>query len=126
MEGPHIFNRKYHEKPATTREKIAITQVGGVQLEPVQPVAGKSIYQDFIEEHGEGLHHFNFVVDEAEGLKDVAEAVEILAKEGFPCLQRANIGDTGAYAYVDIKPLHIIWEPIRRAKNRGIEPIHYP
>jgi len=125
-EGPHVYNRKYHEKPAWAREKIAVAQMGDVQSELVQSVVGDSIYQDFIEEHGEGLHHINFLVDEVDEIKDVDEAVEILAKEGFPCIQRANAGDTGAFAYIDIEPLHIIWEPIRRAKNRGVEPIHYP
>jgi len=125
-EGPHVYNRRYHEKPAWAREKIALAQIGNTQFEPVQPIVGDSIYQDFIEEHGEGLHHLQFIVDEVDEVNDVDEAVEILAKEGFPCLQRANIGDTGAFAYMDTKPLHIIWEPIHRAKNRGVEPIHYP
>ena len=125
-ESPHIYNRRYHEKPASTREKIAIAEMRNVQFEPVQPVAGDSIYFDFIEERGEGLHHLQFIVDEVDEVSDVDEAVEVLAKEGFPCLQRANIGDTGTFAYIDIKPLHVIWEPIHRAKNRGVEPIHYP
>jgi len=125
-ESPHISNRRYHEKPASAREKIAITEMGNVQFEPVQPVAGDSIYWDFIKERGEGLHHLQFIVDEVDEVSDVNEAVEILAKEGFPCLQRANIGDTGVFAYIDIKPLHVIWEPIHRANDRGVEPIHYP
>ena len=125
-EGPHIYNRRYHEKPAWAKEKIAIAEVENVQFEPVQPIVGDSIYQDFIEEHGEGLHHLQFLVDEVDEVNSVDEAVKILAEEGFPCLQRASIGDTGAFAYIDMKPLHIIWEPIHRAKNRGVEPIHYP
>jgi len=125
-EAPHIYNRQYHEKPAWAKEKIALAETENVQFEPVQPIVGDSIYQDFIEEHGEGLHHLQFIVDEVDELNDVDEAVEILSKEGFHCLQRANIGDTGAFAYIDMKPLHIIWEPIHRANDRGVEPIHYP
>ena len=125
-EGPHVHNRRYHEQPAWAREKIALAETENVQLEPVQPIVGDSIYQDFIEEHGEGLHHLQFIVDEVDEVSSVDEAVEILTKEGFPCLQRASIGDTGAFAYMDTKPLHIIWEPIHRAKNRGVEPIRFP
>ena len=125
-ELPHISNRRYHEKPASTREKIAVAEMRNVQFEPVQPVAGDSIYRDFIEERGEGLHHLQFIVDEVDEVNDVDEVVEILAKQGFPCLQRANIGDTGVFAYIDMKPLHVIWEPIHRANNRGVEPVHYP
>ena len=119
-EGPHVYNRRYHEKPAWAREKIALAQFENVQLELVQPIEGDCIYQDFIEERGEGLHHLQFLVDE------VDEAVEIFAKEGFPCLQRASVGDTGAFAYLDTKPLHIICEVDRIANNRGVEPIYYP
>ena len=125
-EEPHVHKRRYHEKPAWAKEKIALAELENVQFEPVQPIVGDSIYQDFIEEHGEGLNHLQFLVDEVDEANSVDEAVEIFANEGFPCLQRAYIGDTGVFAYIDTKPLHIIWEPIQRAKNRGVEPIHYP
>ncbi|MFW6180490.1 MAG: hypothetical protein ACOC8N_01985 [Spirochaetota bacterium] len=43
-----------------------------MQLELVQPVDGLSIYADWLEEHGEGLHHFNFLVDSHEELQRAA------------------------------------------------------
>jgi len=123
-EAPTVYDRKYYGKPAWAREKIALAQVGAVQLELVQPVEGDSIYQDFLTEHGEGLHHLNFLID------DLDETAEILAKEGFPTTQSGRIGtseDKGGYNYIDIKPLRTIWEPVHAPKKgKGVEPIRYP
>lgn len=125
-ELPHIHNRRYHEKPAWTKEKIALTEMENIQFELVQPVAGSSCYTDFIEQRGEGVHHLQFLVDEVDEVSTVDEVVEILAKDGFPCVERASIGDTGANAYIEIDPLHAIWEPVHRANDRGVEPVRYP
>ena len=97
--------------------KIAITRVGEVELELCQPIDGNSIYQDFLMEHGEGLHHLNFLVD------NVDETTEILAKEGFPSIQSGCFGDTGAYEYIEIKPLRCIWKLERKSMNKGPKPI---
>ena len=113
-EPPLVHDRKYHGKPSSAREKIAITQVGAVQLELVQQVEGDSIYKDFLEEHGEGLHHLNFLVD------DVDHVAGLLEKEGFPSLQSACFGPPehgGAFNYVYIEPLHTTWEPVHKGEG---------
>ena len=122
-EAPLVYERRYHGKPTSAREKIAVAQVGGIELELCQPVAGNSIYQDFLTEHGEGLHHLNFLVD------DVDETAEILAKEGFPSLQSGRWEpreEKCAYNYIDIKPLRAIWEPVHLGESIGAKPIRYP
>lgn len=119
-EAPLVYDYKYHGKPAWARVKLALTQVGAVQLELVEHLDGDSIYRDFLMEHGEGLHHVNFLVD------DVDETAEILVKAGFPSLQSARFGDNGAYNYIDMKPLHAIWEVVHMPDNMGVEATHYP
>lgn len=121
-EAPLVYDRKYYGKAAWAREKIALAQVGGVQLELVQPVDGPSIYGDYLKQHGEGLHHLNFLVD------DVEETAAILEREGFPSLQSGKFGPKekpGAYNYLDIKPLRAIWEPVFYDEI-GVEPIMIP
>ena len=126
LEAPVVCNRTYYGKPAWAKEKMALAQVGGVQLEILEPIEGNSIYQDYITEHGEGLHHLNFLVDDLDG------TAEILAKEGFPTIQSGRVGapeDPGGYNYIDIPPLHVIWEPVhqgKKGKGKGMEVIHYP
>ena len=125
-EAPTVYDRKYYGKPTWAREKIALAQVGAVQLELVQPVEGDSIYQDFLTEHGEGLHHLNFLVDDVD---DLDETAEILAEEGFPTSQSGRIGtseDKGGYNYIDIKPLRTIWEPVHKSSHLNAVPTRYP
>jgi catechol 2,3-dioxygenase-like lactoylglutathione lyase family enzyme len=122
-EAPLVYNRKYYGKKAWAREKIALAQVGGVQLELVQPVEGPSIYADWLAEHGEGLHHLNFLVD------DVDEAEAVLAQEGFASIQSGHFGpkdQKGAYNYIPIPPLRTIWEPVHIGEEIGAEPVMYP
>jgi len=121
--SPLVYDRTYRGERAWAREKIALAQVGEVQLEMVQPVDGPSIYQDWLEEYGERLHHLNFLVD------DVDQAVAALAEEGFPSLQSGKFGpkdQKGAYNYVDIQPLRTIWEPVHIGEEIGAEPVMYP
>jgi catechol 2,3-dioxygenase-like lactoylglutathione lyase family enzyme len=121
-EAPLVYDRKYYGKSVWAREKIALTQVGDVQLELVQPVDGPSIYGDWLKQHGEGIHHLNFLVD------DVDEAAALLEKEGFPSIQSGKFGPPekkGAYNYIDIKPLRAIWEPVHY-EEIGAEPVMFP
>ena len=37
--------------------RIAITMVGDFEIEVIQPVKGPTIYQDWLDRHGPGLHH---------------------------------------------------------------------
>lgn len=37
--------------------RIAITHVGAMEIELIQPVRGPMIYEDYLDRRGEGLHH---------------------------------------------------------------------
>jgi methylmalonyl-CoA/ethylmalonyl-CoA epimerase len=62
----------------------AFADMGAVELELVQPVAGESIYADFLREHGPGLHHIRFNVPEMEPV------VEYMAQSGFQVSQMGS------------------------------------
>jgi catechol 2,3-dioxygenase-like lactoylglutathione lyase family enzyme len=123
-EAPLVYNRKYQGKPAWAREKIALAQVGAIRLELCQPVEGDSIMQDFLDEHGEGIHHMGFLVD------DLDKTVEVLANQGFPSLQSACCGRSEydcRYNFIDIKPLACTWEPVCCKGGIAAGPAsHYP
>jgi catechol 2,3-dioxygenase-like lactoylglutathione lyase family enzyme len=123
-EEPVVCDRKYRGKPASGRERVAIADVGGVELALCQPLAGDSTYRDYLKEYGEGLHHIDFSVD------DVDKAAGILAQDGFPSLQSGRFisPESGnAYNYVDIKPLRAIWGLAHYdEENLGIKPTTYP
>ena len=67
----------YYGKPAHFELKIGFTQLGVLQLELIQPVKGKSIFSDFLETHGPGLHHIRFCE------KNFNQKVEQLQKAGI-------------------------------------------
>jgi len=119
-EYPRVYDRTYGGKKSWAREKIALTRVGDVELELVQPVEGDSIYQDFIAERGEGIHHLQFKDEK------VDEVAAVLADQGFACLQSGRFGDKGAYYYMDTRPLRAIWEPIREAADKSTGVVRYP
>ena len=105
-----VSNAIYHGRPVEHRFRAALTRVGPMQLELIQPIEGDNIYSDFLKEHGEGLHHLGHV-----RVKNLDEAVQTLERAGFPCLQRGrysmeSIGEGGA-AYMDTtKALGLILE----------------
>lgn len=71
----------YRGKPGDFTYRLAITELGPIELEIIQPLEGENIYSDFLEEHGEGIHHIRFNVP------DVEPVIEYLAKHGIENIQ---------------------------------------
>ena len=46
-----------HGEPADFTMKLGFARVGPMTLELVETLKGKTIYQEFLEKHGEGIHH---------------------------------------------------------------------
>jgi len=53
----------YHGKPAFWKMRTAFAKLGDLQIELIEPLEGQSIYRDFLDKNGPGLHHFRFTVD---------------------------------------------------------------
>jgi methylmalonyl-CoA/ethylmalonyl-CoA epimerase len=86
----------------------AETHVGDVGFELLQPLEGPSIYKEWLEQHGEGLHHIAVM------LKDPEESTllkERFDASGAPVLMGGRIGETIEFYYLDTEPsLKIIIE----------------
>mgnify|MGYP000968422322 CR=1 FL=1 len=68
----------------------------GVQIELIQPNGKKSVWQDFLDKHGEGFHHIAFKV------KGMGEKIAACEEFGMKCVQRGEFGSgDGRYAYLD-------------------------
>jgi hypothetical protein len=63
---------------------MAFTELGPVELELIQPVSGQSIWADFLEQHGGGIHHIRFNVT------DMEPVVEYLAGQGIQVAQMGS------------------------------------
>jgi methylmalonyl-CoA/ethylmalonyl-CoA epimerase len=85
--------------------KLAFASLGGVQLELIQPVEGRIFHSAFLEQHGEGLYHLGFYVDDVD-----AEAAN-LVKQGATILNTMP----GRFAYMGTGgPGGVIFEVIKR------------
>lgn len=119
MRPPMLTNLIYHSKPAKFGMKVAIAKLGTTELALIEPMSGESIYSDFMAEHGEGLHHIEFLVD------NVDETTQVMSKEGFPPLMSGRVGD-GAFAYYDTADaFKTIWGA-RRHSRRMSPDYRYP
>lgn len=59
--------------------RVALATVGGGTCELIPPQSGRSIYDEHLEQHGEGFHHTCFVYP---SLKAVGEAKAELRRQG--------------------------------------------
>ena len=104
--GPfEVIEREYTEsastyrgKPGNFKYRIGYTQLGSIQLEMIQPLRGKTIYDEFLEKRGEGLHHFGIMIDRIE------ERVAAMKQMGIDVLQSGRRPGR-KYAYMDTEPL---------------------
>ncbi len=60
--------RTYHGRPADFRMRLAFLETPSIQIEFIEPLEGDNIYSDWLAEHGEGLHHILFEVDDPEAV----------------------------------------------------------
>ena len=93
-----VTGTTYMGKPAPKAgAKLAFFNVGpNLALELIEPNGKQSTWQDFLDEHGEGLHHIAF------GVKGMDGKIEACEKLGMITTQRGKYGDaSGEYAYLD-------------------------
>jgi len=123
VDNSKLRGRTYLGKPVQAKEVMALTWVGPLNIELMQPLEGENAHEDILRESGEGIEHIATFLTEK---KDVDRAVEIMGAQGFPLLQQGLPGDDGSFNYIDVKPLRTIWEWVHLPTNRGNEPTCYP
>lgn len=74
---------------------ISLSYSGDTQLELIQPVRGESIYTEFLERSGPGLHHICLEPD------DFDAALKDAAAQGIDVVQRGDMGGQMRFAYLD-------------------------
>jgi hypothetical protein len=75
------MKRYYHGKQGNFTARMAFTEIGPVELELIQPLDGESIWADFLREHGEGIHHIRFNVDDVKPVQEYLERFGIVAAQ---------------------------------------------
>jgi len=81
---------RVHGQASPFSFRVALATVGGGTFELVAPHSGRSVYDEHLEEHGEGFHHTCLVYP---SLEAVREAKAELRRQGRELIQEANAGD---------------------------------
>jgi catechol 2,3-dioxygenase-like lactoylglutathione lyase family enzyme len=108
--GPeNIAELMYRGNPGDFRLRVALCGAGP-QVELFQPVSGRTIYEEWIDRHGYGLHHLGYFVP------SVRDAIPVMEAAGYELLQ-AGLGHglhgDGGFAYFDTESaLGVILEAI--------------
>lgn len=97
--SPHwVEGMTFRGKEQPYSMKLALADVGGMMYELIEPMQSPNAYEEFLNEHGEGLHHLGYFVD------DIDAAIEEMEGKGYRLLQSGRgmgtAGD-GGYAYFD-------------------------
>ena len=95
---PLVKRMTRHGRPAEYRMRLALSWLGPLRIELIQPLEGDTVYREFIKEHGYGLHHFGVLV------KNMQEALTAAGEAGLAMtMDGAGFGadGDGHYAYLD-------------------------
>lgn len=84
MDYEYVGDRMLDKEKEPWEFRIGITMVGDFEIEIIQPVKGPTIFQDWLDRHGEGIHHFKEkIADE----KELQKTVEEWTANGVPALE---------------------------------------
>ncbi len=107
-EPPRLHHTELRGQPTEFTMLGAETHVGDIGFELLQPLEGPSIYKEWLDQNGEGLHHVAVM------LHDFEESTELrqkFAEVGASVLMGGRIGETIEFYYLDTEPaLKIILE----------------
>jgi catechol 2,3-dioxygenase-like lactoylglutathione lyase family enzyme len=94
----------YHGKKTPVRMKMAFGDIGGVQIEWIQPVEGENAYSEFLRKHGDGVHHLAYAVPTVQSLDD---QLRYFKERGVGVVQSGSWEGKkgeGKFAYLDTAP----------------------
>lgn len=97
---PLLHHTMLHGKPEKFSMLGAEVHCNPVDFEIIQPLEGPSIYKEFLEQKGEGLHHVA-VVSPAE---DIRVTLGEFKKNGVDILMEGRVGENAFY-YMDTDPV---------------------
>lgn len=85
----------FRGRPADSVAHLSIAYLRETQIELIEPVRGESLYAEFLESRGPGLHHVAFDVP------DFSATVSALRDDGLEMLADGKIGEGTEFAYFD-------------------------
>jgi len=81
--------------PGSMKNIVSLAQMDSVQYELIEPVFGNSLFSEFLETRGEGIHHLGFFV------ADIDKEIAKLEEKGFKIIWRIRFKNGGGSVYFD-------------------------
>jgi methylmalonyl-CoA/ethylmalonyl-CoA epimerase len=121
---PLVKRMTRHGKPTEYKMRVALSHIGSLRIELIEPLEGDTVYTEFVARHGYGVHHLGVLTD------NMADALAKAKQAGFEMTQDgAGFGpdDDGHYAYIDTEDaigttIELIERPKRRQPPEKIYP----
>jgi methylmalonyl-CoA/ethylmalonyl-CoA epimerase len=103
-DGVEKAHTEFRGQPSSARAKLIFFNMGQVSIEIIEPIGGPSTWKEFLDKHGDGVHHIAFTV------KSTKEAAAGLSTYGIPTVQ-SGVFEGGSYMYCEAeKELGVILE----------------
>jgi len=106
---------------AETGLRLALANMGEMQIELIEPQYGPSTHMSFLKEKGEGIHHVSFGV-----VNDHDQIVTKLAEQGVGIEMQGLSGDTGTFTYLatqeKLGTIYEVVNPIVSRTGGGMKP----
>ena len=81
---------------------LCIAWTGAMMWEIVEPTGGRTIYDDFLDQHGEGIQHVAFAGRQENGAEmPYDDQIAEFVKRGFPVIQSGLIAGEDRFHYFD-------------------------
>ncbi|MBE0535720.1 MAG: VOC family protein [Phycisphaerae bacterium] len=121
---PLVKRMTRHGKPTEYKMRVALSHIGNLRIELIEPLQGDTVYSEFVAKHGYGVHHLGVLTE------NMSESIGNAERAGFRMTQDgAGFGpdDDGHYAYLDTEDvigttIELIERPKRRAAPEKIFP----
>ncbi|MEZ5668836.1 MAG: VOC family protein [Alphaproteobacteria bacterium] len=116
--GPETMTEiTYRGRPSRHAMKLGLAFSGSMMWEIVQPLAGPNIYEEFLDAHGEGIHHVAFDCNHIpwpEQLKAFADRGYTMIQSGlwqgkYPHAYFETEGDTTTTFEIFQVPADFVW-----------------
>ena len=121
---PLVKRMTRYGQPCEYKMRVALANVGAIRIELIEPLEGETVYSEFVEKHGYGIHHVGVLTD------SMAQSLSQAGKAGLEMTQDgAGFGpdNDGHYAYLETEDLiGTTIELIRRPRRRSPPEKTYP
>jgi methylmalonyl-CoA/ethylmalonyl-CoA epimerase len=107
--GPgRITDLRVRGEPAGFSMKIALTYIGNVEIELIEPLDERSIYAEFLSDRGEGLHHLGLATSPG------ADLGALFSRRGIEAVQSGRWSNEKWTYYDASEDLGFIFELFER------------